>query len=55
MTWGSTDTESCYLVFSGNGVTLSIGDNDGFMIYNLTEPKILDDLVNYIQEKGILN
>lgn len=53
--WGSTDDKRCFLSFAGKSVTVSVGHNEGFLIYHPTDSDILEQLANYIKTHGVKN
>ena len=53
LAWGSTEKETCFLtVYDDGKVVVSLGENNGFLVYHATDSSMLDQLVNYVQEHG---
>lgn len=56
LTWGNTGKETCFLTVHGDGkVVVSLGENNGLLVYHATDSSMLDQLVNYVQENGTKN
>lgn len=56
LAWGDTEKETCYLTIHGDGkVVVSLGENNGFLVYHATDSSMLNQLVNYVQKNGTKN
>lgn len=55
LVWGNAEEESCYSSFADNSVTIGRSIDDGFLIYHMTDPDILDRLLEYMQANGTKN
>ena len=55
-TWGNTEEETCLLAFQDDGkVVVSLGKNNGLLVYHATDSSMLKQLVGYMQENGTKN
>ena len=56
LVWGNTEKETCFLTVHGDGkAVVSLGENNGLLVYHATDSSMLDQLVNYVQENGTQN